>query len=303
MIQKAEISKGGLWLTHFLLLFTMAAWGFTFAAGKTASEGAGPFAVSFWRFVLSLLVLFPQLAFSEGLSLKKTPPLAWLLLVLSGLTGLAAYNYFFIKGLALTEAGRGSVIVVVNPVFIYLGSVIFFHEKLTPVRAAGMLLAVFGMLVVVSSGSPLSLFRGQYNRGDLLLLGCVFSWTFYSLIGKVVLGRVTHLAANAWSTAFALLLVTPVLLASEEPFLGFLSFGPKTWLAVAFLGVFGTALGFTFFYRGILALGPHKASVYITLVPFFGLLSGVLVHGEKVGAHVVAGLFVCLFGLALVQKY
>ena len=85
--------------------------------------------------------------------------------------------------------------------------------------------------------------------------------------------------------------------------MGFLGFSLKTWAAIAFLGIFGTALGFTFFYKGILLLGPHKAAAFITLVPFFGLLSGDLVHGESIGASVVAGLFISLAGLALIQRY
>jgi drug/metabolite transporter (DMT)-like permease len=85
--------------------------------------------------------------------------------------------------------------------------------------------------------------------------------------------------------------------------LGFLHFTLQTWAAVSFLGLFGTALGFTFFYRGILSLGPHKAGAYITLVPFFGLLSGALLLGESAGPSVFAGLFISLAGLALIQKY
>jgi drug/metabolite transporter (DMT)-like permease len=298
-----RFSQGEKYLPHALLLLTAVIFGGTFAAGRIASEGAGPFTVSLFRFLLSLIVLLPRLIASEGLKLRSVPPSAWILLVLSGLAGLVLYNFFFIKGLTLTEAGRASVIVVVNPVFIYLGSVLFFKEKLSFIRVLGMLLAVFGMLLVISSGNPLNLLKGDFNRGDIILLGCVVSWTAYSLMGKLLMGKVSPLFANTWSTIFAIILIIPLLLSSNEPFFGFLSFSLKTWAAVAFLGVFGTALGFTFFYRGILSLGPHKAAAYITLVPFFGLLSGALLLGETAGASVFAGLMISLIGLALVQKY
>jgi drug/metabolite transporter (DMT)-like permease len=281
----------------------MVFWGATFVAGKAASEGAGPFSVSFFRFILSLMVLIPQLILSEGLNIRKTPLSAWILLILSGATGLVLYNFFFITGLSMTEAGRASVIVTINPVFIYLGSVLFFKEKLSLVRILGMFLALFGVTIVISSGNPLNLFKGEFNIGDVILLGCVVSWTAYSLLGKLVVGKVSPLAANTWSTVFASILLIPLLLASGEPPLGFLSFNFKTWASIAFLGVFGTALGFTFFYRGILSLGPHKAGAYITLVPFFGILSGALILGEAVSASVIVGLFVSLFGLTLIQKY
>jgi drug/metabolite transporter (DMT)-like permease len=163
--------------------------GGTFAAGKTASLGAGPFSASFFRFLLSLVVLLPMLIFSEGLNLRRIPLSVWILLILSGLSGLVMYNFFFITGLSLTDAGRASVIVTINPVFIYLGSVLFFKEKLSLVRVLGMFLAVSGMLLVVSSGNPLNLLKGDFNKGDLILLGCVVSWTAYSLMGKLLMGR------------------------------------------------------------------------------------------------------------------
>ncbi|MDR3153801.1 MAG: DMT family transporter [Deltaproteobacteria bacterium] len=287
-----------------MLLLTVAIWGGTFAAGKSASEGAGPLTSALWRFLLAAAVLGPQCALSrEGLFPKGASPFTWLLLGLSGLTGLVLYNYFFIKGLSMTGAGRGSVIVTVNPVFIYLGAVLFFGEKLTLPRLLGMGLAVSGTLVVVSDGSPAALLQGRFNMGDLVMLGCIACWSAYSLLGKLVVGRVTPLAANAWSTFAAIAMLVPLTALSGEPLGAFWGFSAKTWAALAFLGILGTALGFTLFYKGILALGPHKAAIFISLVPFFGLLSGALVHGEAVTLTVLMGLALSLAGVALVQKY
>jgi drug/metabolite transporter (DMT)-like permease len=257
-----------------------------------------------WRFILAAAVLVPQCAMSrEGLLPRDRSAATWALLGLSGLTGLVLYNYFFIKGLSMTGAGRGSVIVTVNPVFIYLGAVIFFGEKLTPVRLLGMGLAVTGTLLVVSGGSPAALLEGRFNLGDLVMLGCIASWSAYSLLGKLVVSRVSPLAANTWSTLAAVAMLVPLTALSGEPVLAFTGFGARTWISLAFLGLLGTGLGFTFFYRGILALGPHKAGIFISFVPFFGLLSGAAVHGEAVTAAVLAGLGFSLAGVALVQKY
>jgi drug/metabolite transporter (DMT)-like permease len=257
-----------------------------------------------WRFILAAAVLVPQCAMSkEGFLPRNPKPSTWLLLGLSGLTGLVMYNYFFIKGLSMTGAGRGSVIVTVNPVFIYLGAVVFFGERLTLVRILGMGLAVSGTLLVVSGGSLSALLSGNLNLGDLIMLCCVASWAAYSLLGKLVVSRVSPLAANTWTTLAAVALLVPLTALSGEPLSSFAGFGMKTWISLAFLGILGTGLGFTLFYRGILALGPHKAGIFISLVPFFGLLSGAAVHGEAITATVVCGLMFSLAGVALVQKY
>jgi drug/metabolite transporter (DMT)-like permease len=281
----------------------MVIWGGTFAAGKTASEGAGPLSCALWRFVMASLILIPQLRLSEKRFFPEAGVKVWIGVFLSGVSGLVLYNYFFIRGLHLTGAGKGSVIVTISPVFVYLGAVLFFGEKLTLPRVFGMLVAVSGTALVVANGNPLGLLAGEHNLGDLLMLGCVLSWSVFSLLGKFVVGKISPLAANAWSAVFAAILLVPLCVLSGEPLAGFLDFDPATWGAIAFLGVFGTCLGFTFFYNGIMVLGPHKASVYITLVPFFGLLSGAVFHGETITFWTLAGLFASLFGLALIQKY
>jgi drug/metabolite transporter (DMT)-like permease len=291
------------YLVYVLLLITVIIWGGTFAAGKEAALGAPPLTVALWRFILASLILCPQLAFTEGLGLKKIDLYTFVLLLLSAATGLILYNYFFIKGLALTGAGRGSVIVTINPAFIYLGSVIFFSEKLTLIRGVGILLAICGTLVVVTGGRISAILDGGFNIGDLILTLCIVSWTAYSLLGKLVLGRISPLAANTFTSLLAVIMLIPLCLLAQEPLDAFLGFTYDTWLSIGFLGLLGTALGFTFFYRGILILGPHKAGVFISLVPFFGILSGALVHGESIEPTVILGLLISLAGLTIIQKY
>ncbi|MDR1166902.1 MAG: DMT family transporter [Deltaproteobacteria bacterium] len=302
----SPLSRGGGGQLAIAALLTLTAmiWGGTFAAGKLAAREAAPLAAAFWRFVLAALILVPQLRLTQkSLAPKAYRPSTWGLLFLSGLTGLALYNFFFVKGLALTGAGRGAVIVTINPVFIYLGSALFFREKITLARLAGVSLALLGTLIVVSAGDPGALLDGRFNLGDLFMLGCVASWSAYSLIGKLLMGRLTPLAANAWSTLFAIAALLPPLLASGELSEAWNGYSAATWLSLAFLGIFGSALGFTFFFKGILVLGPHKAAIFISLVPFFGVLAGAWIHGEALEASTFVGLAFSLMGIAIVQKH
>jgi drug/metabolite transporter (DMT)-like permease len=285
------------------LLLAAALWGLTFTAGKVASARADPLNATLWRFILAGLILTPLAAkAAKGKVFSSISPKDWLYFFLSGLTGLVMYNFFFIKALAMIPASRGSVIVCGSPALIYLGSVLFFKEKMKLAALAGILLSFLGTAWTVSSGRLWTLFSDGLGRGDLIMLLCPASWTAYSLIGKLVLKRQSPLAANAWSVVAAvllLLLLTPV-------FGGSLSqaadYDLKTWSSLAFLGLGGTALGFTFFYRGIIELGPHRAAAYINLVPVFGILCGWLILKERPDFSLLLGLGMILLGLRLVQK-
>jgi drug/metabolite transporter (DMT)-like permease len=281
-----------------------AIWGLTFTAGKVASLEASPMSATLWRFVLAGLVLAPlAVKASWGKPRLGLAPMDLPLLLLSGLTGLVMYNYFFIKALALIQAGRGSVIVCGSPALIYLGSVIFFGERLSAVRLAGLALSVLGTAWAVSFGRPWALFSTGLGRGDLIMLLCPLSWTAYSLLAKLVLRRQGPLAANAWSVLAAVALLLPLVPLSGGSLAEFSGYGPLTWACLAFLGLGGTALGFTIFYRGILVLGPHRAAAYINLVPVFGILFSWLMLDETPGLALFVGLAMIIMGIRLVQKY
>jgi drug/metabolite transporter (DMT)-like permease len=288
----------------FLLLITMCLWGGTFPAGKVAGSTVTPLVAAFWRFVLASLFLIPLcLRSPQGLSLKGLGLVGWLELVVSGLTGLVLYNYFFIKGLGLIEAGRAAVIVATTPAMVFLGSVIFFGEKLTLIRLLGISLTIVGTSISVTHGNPWLVLAGDLSIGDLLLFGCVLTWTIYSLISKSFLKRLNPLKANTWTVICAVIILLPLGLITGEPITSYLFFDLKTWFCLAFLGLGGTALGFTFFYKGIFTFGPHRAGIFINLVPVFGILFGWLLLNERLDLSLLVGLILNLGGIKLIHKF
>jgi drug/metabolite transporter (DMT)-like permease len=285
------------------LVATTALWGVTFTAGKVAAGEASPFNATLWRFVLAGLVLVPMAVKAAkgkpylGLSWASLPAL-----ILSGLSGLVLYNFFFLNGLRLIPASRASVVVCGSPALIYLGSVLFYGERLRAISVGGIALSIFGTAWAVSSGRPWELWATGLSRGDLIMLMCPFCWATYSLLAKKVLKRDTPLAANAWSCLAATLMMAAIVPASGGSLGEAAGYGLWTWVAIAFLGLGGSALAFTLFYQGILALGPHRAASFINLVPIFGILSGWLVLGETPGLSLFVGLAMILFGIRLVQS-
>jgi len=287
-------------LVYGLLLLTMAIWGGTFVAGRIISQETGPLSASFWRFVLATLVLAPLTIKREGsLRPKGLDPAGWLLLALLGATGIFGYNYFFIRGLGLTEAGVASVIVGFNPSLTYLGLGLFFREKITGCGLAGFSLALAGAVLVITRGRPAGLLTGDLGLGELLIVGCAVCWSAYSLFGKLILKRLSPLMSTTWACLFGLLFLGPAAFLEGGP--GF-QYSPAGWASLAFLGLLGTALGFTFFYQGILRLGAGRATVFINLVPVFALLGGWLFLDESLGWFLAAGLVLVLSGIYLIQR-
>lgn len=287
-------------LTTLKLFATAVIWGGTFIAGRMLGPEISPFPASFLRFVAANVFLLAFFLWKEGTWPRMDAKLA---LILAGLgaTGVFGYNAFFLWGLKSVPAGRAAIIVAGNPVFIALFSRLFFKEPLTRLKLAGIALCLTGAAVVIGRGNPLDLFGGALTLGDLAIAGAMLSWVSYSLLGKLVMGRLTPLAAVTFSCLAGMLMLLPPALADglAAQAAGLSLTG---WACIAYLGVFGTGVGFVWFYQGIREIGPSRAAVFINFVPVSAAIMGSLMLGEHIDAAIVAGGALVLTGVALTNR-
>ena len=225
-----------------------------------------------------------------------------LLLVLClSLTGVFAYNLFFFWGLKTVEAGRASVIIANNPVFIAFFAGLFFRERLGWIKSMGVPISVTGAVISISRGDVVSLLCGGFGLGDLLIFGCVISWVSFSLIGKRVVTEIPPLVAITYSSAIgALLLFAPAVLSGLFDSLSIYSCADWSW--ILFLGIFGTALGFVWYYQGIEAIGPTRAGLFINLVPISAIVMAYFVLSEPVTFSLLIGILLVLSGVYLTNN-
>jgi drug/metabolite transporter (DMT)-like permease len=287
-------------LIYIKLLFTMVFWGGTFIAGRLISETVPPFSAAFLRFFIASVFLCLMIRKREG----GLPPLArsvFFRVVLLAVTGVFLYNYFFFKGLQTIEAGRASLIIANNPVFIALFSAWIFRERLKPLQALGAFLSVVGAFVVITRGNPLDLWNGGPGAGDFYILCCVASWVTFSLIGKTVMNDLTPLGSITYAAVFgAFGLFLPAVAEGMLPHLAHYRW--LDWMSLFYLGVFGTVLGFVWYYEGIRRIGPTRAGLFINFVPVNAVVMGFLILGEPVTVSLLMGGALVVTGVYLTNR-
>lgn len=286
--------------TYLKLMAVAFFWGGTFVAGRFLAADVQPVSAAFFRFLIASLLLLAATWRLEG-GLPRLTGRQILAVGALGLTGIFAYNLFFFNGLSLIGAGRAALIIALNPVAITLCSALIYKERLPLSRIIGIPLSVIGALVVITKGQPLQIFTGGVGRGELLIFGCVCSWTLYSIIGKSVMRGLTPLAAVCWSSlAGTLLLLIPALAYGSlaEAF----SFSWSAWLAIGYLGMFGTVVGFLWYFEGIQQIGPARAAVFINFVPVSGVLLATLLLGEPLKLSLLGGGLLVVLGAYLANS-
>lgn len=284
-------------LTYLSLTLTMLLWGGTFIAGRLLAGVVEPASAAFLRFLIASVAMVAVTRIVEG-RLALPPPRMWLPLSLLGMTGVFAYNIFFFNGLHHISAGRASLIVAGTPLVITIFAAMFLRERLTRLKISGVLVSLAGAVMVISNGHPGSLFTGGFGRGEQALLGCVLSWAAYSLIGRSVLRSLSPLTAVCYSSIIGtLLLAVPA--AREGLFSRLSTITLPAWTSLAYLGIGGTAMGFSLYYQGIKKIGASRAGIFINLVPVFSLLLSWFILGESIKPVVLAGGMLVLGGVTL----
>ncbi len=284
-------------LTYLSLVLTMFLWGGTFIAGRLLAGSLDPASSAFLRFLIASAAMLVMTRLIEK-RIVLPPKKMWVPLTLLGMTGVFAYNVFFFSGLHHISAGRASLIVASTPLVITLFAAIFLRERLTALKACGVLLSLIGAITVISNGHPGSLFSGGFGPGEKALVGCVLSWSAYSLIGRSVLSTLSPLTAVCYSCIIGTLLLSfPA--AHEGLFSHLSNVSLVDWTSLTYLGIGGTALGFSLYYQGIKKIGATRAGIFINLVPLFSILLSWLILHESVKPIVLAGGILVLTGVTL----
>ena len=291
-------------LIYAKLLLTVIFWAGTFIAGSILGREGGPvspFCAAFLRFAFaSIPLVIITLLKEKTLPRLKFPEIAAVIML--ALSGVFVYHFLFLTGLETIESSRASLIVATCPVFITFFSTLFFKEKLTTIKLAGIFLSVFGAVFVITEGKLNEIFTRGFGKGELCIFGCVLCWATYSLIGKAMLHKLSGLIMVTYSVVLgAVMLFIPAvfdnLLTDISSYTLY-----KDWPAVIYLAIFGTVIGYVWFYEGIKIVGPVKAAQFINFIPVFTVILAFIILKEKITVSLIAGTVLVLTGVFLTNS-
>ena len=275
----------------------MLGWAGNTVAGRMSTGEISPMVVVFLRwFIISIfLILFlnKKLILSFKLISGK---LVWLCLM--GSLGLTGFNALFYIAAQNTTAINLGIIQGIMPAIILVGSVIIFKEVVNITKVAGLIIAFFGVLVVVSQGDYERVILLSFNYGDLVMLCACFFYSGFTLglknkpvIDPIVL--MTYFSLSALIFSIPLLII--------EYYLGLIQV-PATstaWLTILYIAFVPSFLAQIFFIRGVELVGASKAGLFINFLPIFAAILGVLLLGERLFVYHLISLFIVLLGVYL----
>lgn len=216
-----------------------------------------------------------------------------------------AFVEVIVPWIVLSEAERsisssltGLLIASVPIIIALLGLVIGVSDRLTPVRWAGLLVGLGGVVLLAGPNLIGSHATGAVARSVGEVLFVALCYASGPLIANRKLDGVPSVAVTAASLSLAAIVYAP-LAALDWP-----SSVPsgKVLLSLAGLAVICTAAAFLIFFGLISEVGPARASVITYINPAIAVSLGVAVLGERVTPTMLLAFGTILVGSVLATR-
>lgn len=275
-------------------------WGSTFYAIRVGVHEIPPLLFAAFRFLTSGAVLFAWM-----IARRAPVPTArqWASVAFLGfLIFVCDYGILFWVEQRVAS-GLAAVVLATIPAFMALAEIIFLRtQRLTLRLSVALLIGIAGVAVLVSRSFHLGGASVDPLSAIALLLAA-FSWAIAS-----ILNRTLPLPQSKVMSSAAQMLAGGVLLVAISASLGeFNGFRPaaisgKAWIALAYLIVAGSIVGFTAYLWLLHHESPTKVGTYAYVNPVVAVLVGYFLGGEEIGARTVLGTVCVLVSVLLITR-
>lgn len=255
----------------------------------------GPMATAFWRVALALLPFLLISQVTKQGDERPAGPRDYLFLLLPGMflaADLAAWHL----SLHMTSVANATLLANLAPVFVTLGSWLFFRTRITPGFLAGLGLALIGVLVL--KGGPSALGGGQL-AGDATAIVAAFFYACYMLSLGHVRSRFSTLRIMVWTTLSAAICILPVAFFFEGGMMPVTLFG---WAMLAGLAFISHVGGQGLVTYALAYLPTAFSSLTLLLQPVVAAILAWILLSEPVGAMQAVGGAIVLFGILVARR-
>lgn len=277
------------------LLLPPLLWAGNFIVGRAVRDDMTPMTLSFGRWAVALACLLPFAYGAMRKDWRRYWEHRWVVLGTS-ITGIAAYNAVLYFALRTTTANNALLLNSLAPLLIVLLGAMFYCQRMTWAQGLGLLLSFIGVLTLVLQGNWSNWRNITFVPGDFVMLGAAIVWAVYTLWLRQIPADLDRLGLVSVQIIFALGVLLPFMLtehhAATEPALG-----AQAYAAIAYVGIFASALAYILYMRAVHYFGPARAGLCIHLSPMFGVLLSALLLGERLHGYHALGIAAIAAGL------
>ncbi len=133
---------------EFYAVACAAVWALAVVLFKRSGETLPAFELNLFKNLLGALLMLPTVLLIEGGALPEFSPREWLIVLVSGVIGIAVADTWYLRALNLMGAARTGVVASLYSPFVIILSMLFLGEVMGGWQLAGFVLVLGGILLV-----------------------------------------------------------------------------------------------------------------------------------------------------------
>lgn len=286
------------WQYGLMILVMVTVWALAFPFIKIGLKNLSFINLTIMRFVivciaLSVVLLLQPKRFSK-LYKKDIIPI-----FLLGFFGVMVYHFGLNYGEQQVSPGAASLIIATIPIFIVVLATIFLKEKIGLKKLSGIILALVGVLIISAWGTKDATIEIKYIYAALAVLVATIMAALYTIAGKKLLERYNGLSLTTYVILLGSIGLIPFI--SKSLFDEVVEMPVETWIAVIFLGLFSTVIGYIIWYVALEMKTASEISIYLYAIPIISTIVSYFWFGYQITEFFIFGGILVILGLIIVN--
>jgi drug/metabolite transporter (DMT)-like permease len=289
-------SRSGKTLLAFAIIYLV--WGSTFLAIRVGVREVPPLLFAAMRFFTAGVILYAwmRLKGTASPTLRQWSSLSLIALLIFVLD----YGLLFWAEQRV-PSGIAAVMLATIPVFMALAEILFLRTQRLTLRLAFALMVGIGGVAVLISRSVNFGDAPIETSGAIALVVAAVSWSIAAVLSRkfsLPESKVMSSGAQMLSGGFMLFIAAALL----GEFKGFRieAISKGAWLALVYLIVAGSIIGFTAYVWLLHHESPTKVGTYAYVNPVVAVLVGYFLGGEALGMRTVMGTILVLVSVLII---
>mgnify|MGYP001205339913 CR=1 FL=1 len=281
------------WLPLLAIIF----WGASFIATKYLLDELTPETIISMRLILAIsLLLTIALLQKRDFSINlKSHGYIFLLAVIA-----VFHLWIQVTGLKFTTASNTGWIIGTAPIFMALLGLFFFKEKLTLLKVTGIIIATFGLLMLVGNGNPANIDLIK-NKGDLLVLASAFTWGIYSMVNKKISLNYSPVMTILYLFIMMAIIIIPFTI-NDGAIKSVVNLSGIGWVAILFLGLLCSGVAYVIWAYALREMESAKVGAYLYFEPFVTVIAAWILLREDITLFMILSGLIITAGVFLVNK-
>ena len=300
--EQTSSAPSGNWIAnqpYLLLSITALCWAGNAIVGRLAAGHIPPVTLSFLRWSFAFLIILPfawKHLVRDWAAIRSRLGI----MILLSITGIGAFNTLQYWALEHTQALNTLLLQSAGPLVVAVWSLLLLGVRLTLAQAAGVLLSMAGVFVILLHGDLTTLSKIDFNIGDLIFIVALAIFGIYSVLSlkRPDIHGLSFVAFTFGAGAACLIPLFIWELFARPP----MQIDTANLLTLAYVALFPSTLAYLCFNRGVQLIGANRAAPFFHVVPVFGTIMSIVFLGEHPQVFHFIGFALVLTGVFVASR-